>query len=330
MQTNQLLLMRIKYRLKLLLRSLGFRIGLGKRWLENRYGERILVFHGIDTVGETRFNSRYLSQDYFEELLCYFSRHFNILSLEDFYAGKFREGVLNIALTFDDGLQNNFQLAIPLLKKYRIPATFFITVPTEQDFIWPDFLDLVSFYTDKKEVRFRDKIWRLNRKREFVSGGITLKNYCRTLEHEAIKPLYGIFSEEWKQISPGHTLYWKLLSADQIRDISNNDLFTIGGHGVNHSSLIHVSPVSVANEIVTGKATLEQITGKPVDDFAFPFGDYNDEAAGIAISAGYSRLLLVDKLKNQSAHGAMRERFVVNPYISKKHFIACLLKGSYR
>ena len=149
---------KIKYKINLLLNSFLLKIGYAKFLLKNRYGERIIVFHGIDKVGETKFNSRFHSVHFFEKFIQYATTNFNVISLDDFYNKKFKPDTLNLAITFDDGYFNNYKNAVPILEKYGVPATFFITtIPNNSAFLWPDFIDLVSFYTFKSEIDKRTK-----------------------------------------------------------------------------------------------------------------------------------------------------------------------------
>lgn len=324
---------KIKYRISITIKQLLIRLGLDDHLLKNRYGERILLFHGIDRVGEIRYNSRFISQDYFDELLGFFKSHYHVISLDDFYQKKFKKGVLNIVLTFDDGLQNNFELALPILEKHQMPATFFITSSHEKkEFLWPDFLDLVSFHSTKKQISFDSKTYHKNNKNEFSQFGTTLKNHCKTLPYAQIESLFEIFREEWQQIKSDDLAdYWKLMNADQLQSIAKNPLFTIGAHGITHTNLATIPKRESEAEIENGKKELEAMIGTTIDCFAFPFGAYSDETVAFCKRHGYSKIVLVDYDREiDRTNPLLRDRFVVNPYLSKELFLSCLLKGSYR
>ena len=328
-----MLLLRIKYRLALFYKTILFQLGLGSHLLKNRYGERILVFHSIDFDGNTEYNSRFVSKDYFETLIQYFLEHYNLISLDDYYAQKFKKNTLNIAITFDDGLANNYELALPILEKYKVPATFFITtIPENKKIIWSDFLDLVSFHTTKKEILFDGNLFRKNRKNEFAHQGISLKKYCTQLNHEKIKKLYEIFEEDWNNINtPKLETYWKLMTSEQLQAIAQNPLFTIGAHGTTHANLAAISKEKAQQEIGHSKTILEDITKNKITNFAFPFGTYTDELVAYCEENGFSKLLLIDyNSEKDKEKSTLKNRFVINPYISKNQLIACLLKGSYR
>lgn len=324
--------MKIKYRLAMIYRTMLFKLGFGNSLLENRYGERILVFHGIDKIGETKYNSRFISQTYFEELIIYFKQNYHLISIEDFYQKKFKKNVMNIALTFDDGYLNNFKYAIPILEKYQVPASFYITtIHKKKVFLWPDFLDLISFYTEKKEVLFDGKKFKKNSKKEFYSDQTTLKNYCKELNFEKLDLLFDLFQEDWEQIKEKSLEdYWKLMSKEEIKKTAINPMFKIGSHSLTHANLAAI-PIEVAKaEILKSKKILEDEFQIPIEEFAFPFGTYTSELVEYCKEIKFSRILSVDYHSEKDKKDSfLKERFVINPHISKKHQIACLLKGNY-
>ncbi len=327
-----MLWIKIKYRLLLLYRVMLFNLGFENVLLKIRYGERILVFHGIDSIGETRFNSRFVSETYFKTFITYITAHFNVISLDDFYRKKFKKNTLNIALTFDDGYLNNYDYAIPILKKYNIPACFYITTIHEKaNFLWPDFLDLVSLHSQKREVFFDGKYYKKNKKNEFLYNGISLKTKAKTLPYDKILPLYDLFKEEWNELqSKSLEEYWQLMNPMQIKEIANHELFTIGSHGKTHTNLVGISLDEAKSEILKSKQTLETICKQPIDEFAFPFGTYNNKLIAYCKDLGFKKILLIDYNNNQDKNDELlKNRLIINPYISLKHQLACLLKGSY-
>src|ERR1044072_207218 len=90
-------------------------------------GKRILTYHGICLQEPTRFNPIFLTLKTFEKQLQIFRQYCHIVSLDDYFADQLSDNNFNICLTFDDGFANNYHYVLPLLEKYEIPATFFVT-----------------------------------------------------------------------------------------------------------------------------------------------------------------------------------------------------------
>ena len=71
-----------------------------------------------------------IDSERFEEQIAYLARTYEIVSLE-FLVQCIRQGRTwprhALAVTFDDGYRDNYEYAYPLLSKYRIPATIFLT-----------------------------------------------------------------------------------------------------------------------------------------------------------------------------------------------------------
>lgn len=83
----------------------------------------------------------------------------------------------------------------------------------------------------------------------------------------------------------GHDDY---MNWEQIRELSESGLITIGSHSMNHPNLSEVeSEDTLKYEIFESKKTLEETLKKRVDFFSYPFGGINTKARGLAVLAGY-------------------------------------------
>lgn len=332
MRLNNITLIKIKYKFRLFFTKVMLKIGWSKHMLANRYGERILLFHGIDKVNETKYNSRFVSIDYFEKLIKHITENYNVISIDDYYQKKFKSNTLNIAITFDDGYLNNYLYAIPILKKYNVPASFYITtIHNKAEYLWPDFIDLVSYYTDKQEVLFEQNIYHKNHKNEFLYQGNSLKNVAKTIPYSMIELLYPVFMEDWNNL-PKENLneYWKLMSPLHIKSIADDSLFSIGAHSETHVNLSAIHIKEAKEDILNNKKQLEHICGHNISEFAFPFGYYNAELVQFCEEIGYDKILLVDyNSKTDRKNKALKNRFVINPYISLQEQLVYLLRGIY-
>jgi len=77
------------------------------------------------------------------------------------------------------------------------------------------------------------------------------------------------------------------LTWDEVKNMANANMI-IGSHTKSHPELPKIVDDKVLRqEIVDSKKIIEAKTGKPVDDFAYPFGEYNDHAVDLVVQAGY-------------------------------------------
>ena len=92
---------------------------------------------------------------------------------------------------------------------------------------------------------------------------------------------------------------------------------TIGAHSCYHNDLARILVDDAAFELKRSKQFLEEITGKEIKSFAFPYGSYSPEVIATAKEAGYTQLLAMDFYNESDCNdNALRERFTVNPFIS--------------
>lgn len=88
----------------------------------------ILLYHRVANVSEDPIKLC-VTPACFEKHLQFLKKHYDILPLSEL-SRRLMAGNLNgneAAITFDDGYKDNLTNALPLLEKYNIPATIFVT-----------------------------------------------------------------------------------------------------------------------------------------------------------------------------------------------------------
>jgi peptidoglycan/xylan/chitin deacetylase (PgdA/CDA1 family) len=84
----------------------------------------VLVYHTISSPPEPMPADADISPERFEQQLRWLSRWGNVVPLEETLRESSRR---SIAITFDDGYRDNLTVALPLLEKFRLPMTLFVT-----------------------------------------------------------------------------------------------------------------------------------------------------------------------------------------------------------
>ncbi len=102
-----------------------------KRAWHQRRGEgwaTVLVFHRIN---DTLHDGLTASRAQFHSIVQLIHRTYHVLSLHDL-VDRVRKGVCftgrEVAITFDDGYRDNYEIAAPILQECDLPACFFLTV----------------------------------------------------------------------------------------------------------------------------------------------------------------------------------------------------------
>ena len=122
---------------------------------------RVLGYHGVcddQLAGEPWMPSYFVTASAFEAQLQYLGRHALVLPLSE-AAHRLCEGTLPrraVCLTFDDGYGNNLRVAVPLLRKYSMPATIFLSTAYVETGDWYPFVKLKLLRLKRTDVTLPD------------------------------------------------------------------------------------------------------------------------------------------------------------------------------
>lgn len=263
----------------------------------------VLMYHRINTPITDPWNLSVSSKN-FEQQLKFLKDNYSIISTHELArqldVGKIKNRT--IVLTFDDGYLDNYISAKPLLEKYSLPATFFITdsyITNNQPFWW-DELEYIIVRADNLpsvfSVTFKGQSIQYDLKNEAVlteilrskQAGYTY-NKQTTLRTQLYFKLWELFSpllreeqtellkliREWAGFTEQDTKTEGAMSAQQLKQLANHPLFTIGGHTKTHPSLSDHSEEVQEKEITENREYLESLLGTHINHFAYPSGNFN-------------------------------------------------------
>jgi len=78
----------------------------------------------------------------------------------------------------------------------------------------------------------------------------------------------------------------RLLNANELCEMDAAGM-EIGSHTVNHIRLPEAADADMERELLASKVTLEDLLGKPVGSFAYPYGAWNERCEAIVQKTGY-------------------------------------------
>jgi len=298
------------------------------------HGNKVLVlmYHGVNSTGDTSINGRHISSIRFEQHLRYLKKNFEVISLSDAQnaIGTKASGKPRVVITFDDGFKNNLLFAAPLLTKYELSATFFISsvcISGETDILWPDVVDLVCH--GRSEVSVAGISFTKSSKGMFSSElQTTLQNHIKAQDCVERDNLITELGERYliSKLKAEHSSEnWQLMTKDDVLQLSLTKGVEIASHAHNHYNLANLSHANVVNELTLSKKLLQDCINKEIRSIAFPDGSYNSTVKEDAYKAGYRLLCAVSfKLDSDDTDPNILKRSAVssttNYYSNVIHF----------
>lgn len=77
------------------------------------------------------------------------------------------------------------------------------------------------------------------------------------------------------------------MSLQELREVASSGLVEIAAHSVHHLNLKAIKPELAEKEVGESKTAIEKLVGIPVNNFAYPYGDFNQNIIDFVQKAGY-------------------------------------------
>jgi peptidoglycan/xylan/chitin deacetylase (PgdA/CDA1 family) len=289
------------------------------QWLKSRIipGAIILVYHRI---AELPLDPQLLSVEpqRFAEQLEILKKYCSPLSLKKLHqALRDRELPRNaVAITFDDGYADNLAQAKPLLERYAIPATVFVTaghVGCGREFWWDDLeriffqpavlpktlcLDIngTTLQCDLGRATAYDahayQSWNVELAENPIPRHALYRSVCQLLRplpedirRETLESLVA-----WAGVERGGRKSHLPITRAELAELDEGEIVEVGAHTLTHARLSSLPVAAQHEEIQGSKTALEEILRHPIETFAYPFGsrfDFNSETVAAVREAGF-------------------------------------------
>lgn len=237
----------------------------------------ILQYHRIAVIGRDPWRLSVEPSRFLEHLEVIRSR-FHPIRLADLVQAIRDKKIPReaVALTFDDGYRDNLYEAKPLLERFQIPATVFVVtgyVDSGREFWW----DVLSrLCLSNAQPGLEDRL---------DAGYRALHRKLQALNEKERRTLLEMLGAEVESslITGGTTS-----TRAELTRLATGNLIELGAHTVTHPVLSQLTHLEQVDEMRTSKRQLEEIVGRSVDSFSYPYGSYDTETIECAREAGFA------------------------------------------
>lgn len=223
----------------------------------------------------------------FEEQISFLAMNYCVVTLNELRIQEKKPDLMPVVVTFDDGYKDNLVHALPILKKYNVPATIYVaTSMTEGNGVvwWHESWRILQ-KLNRLEVEWKGKtlIWELRTFRQKRQCWFDLRCYFLELQREEQNELLS----RMRNGKPPVDLSNLWLSWEDLKALSREPLITIGSHGHNHENLMCLSETDAREDIVKSKKLLEDHINKPVAHFCYPYGNVSEREIRLVRETGF-------------------------------------------
>lgn len=252
----------------------------------------ILLYHGVydcNLKGIENYSGKHISKSNFiSQLKLLKEKNFTFLSFDEIIQitkSKKQFPKNSVAISFDDGFANNYDIACPILDDYKIPAIFYVCsgLIGKDDLFWVDKIEACINNSNKNKIELSlDKLYSfvLNDNKNKIQANEKIKKFCKksktNIRDNILDELQVI-----TDITPNNLMSenYKIMNWDQLAQINDNALFTIGGHNLYHDTFTNIEPTKIQNEIFETIKLLEDNLRTKTKHYSYPEGqlaDYNE------------------------------------------------------
>ncbi len=255
----------------------------------------ILVYHRVMELAPDP-EMIAVSPENFRRHMDYVKGKYHVLRFEDEWTNLKEPAVV---VTFDDGYADNVLEALPILEEMEVPATFFVStghIGTGQEFWWHRLEGMLlqdgefpSLF--KLEDSRYGRIWNAasleQRKMLYASLNRLMQKVDPDRREKWLDQL-----GKWTNGAHGDRDRHRSMTQEELKSLAASPWATIGAHTVTHSALSALDEKQQRREIYSSKRDLENLIGKEVKTFSYPFGrkqDYSRISVRLCREAGFIR-----------------------------------------
>ena len=199
-----------------------------------------------------------------------------------------------VVVTFDDGFRDVYDNAYPILKKYNVPFTVYLVsdFPEGKADIW--WIQLEK-ETSNSSRTLTTHYW------ERTESGLgaepeqeTIEKFEKTIEliYQSPQNMREVMHEMTDSTADLDLCKELALSWEQLREMVDSGLCTVGGHSKTHSGLTRISKEDTICELTESKKVIESHLLVKVKHFSSPHSMEDENIRSLIKEAGYETAVI--------------------------------------
>jgi peptidoglycan/xylan/chitin deacetylase (PgdA/CDA1 family) len=245
----------------------------------------------------------------FEQQLAYIAQRYRVVPINSLLQEVAEDRVqpYSLALTFDDGHCDFYQNAWPLLQKYQLPASLYVTTGFVDGslWLWPDLLKYLLLTSPIKQFNLPSLGAISLAEPNFLTSWHQLGDHCLSLSSAARSDFIEQLAHSLNTAIPSAPLSpFTAVTWAQLQEMQQQGL-DVGSHTVSHPILSSLSSPQLERELGAAGARIQAQLGQFPIGICYPNGrpcDINPQVTQMAQQLGYSYGLMGRNLgldKNQ-------------------------------
>src|SRR3989442_674837 len=253
----------------------------------------ILLYHGIPAQGDGTL----VDGAVFEQHIWFLKQHCEFISPDNLGKSRGTLDKIRVLLTFDDGFRNHAEVVAPILRKHHVPALFFVCSrhAAPGKYLWFSYLRALEKHFRDSGFPFRGEFIDMSPGQRQASVQRLSELLLNFTPHPTA--MYQAIEDELPRLEDfldGGNLAncYAGMTAEQVRDLAADPLFSIGVHTVDHPFLPKCEYAEAFRQIRDNKIWIERVCDQQCDTIAYPSGDYSIEllqqCRDLGLARGYA------------------------------------------
>jgi len=244
----------------------------------------ILMYHGVVEESLAVPDWCFITARTFRRQMRYLAAHFRVLPLVDAVRALERDDLSGptVALTFDDGYQNNHDVVLAILREFGFPATVFLVtgLVATSDTLWFCRMNRAVATTRRQALSWRGHEFLLRTRHERAIAAATIQELLKELPHDDFEPavedvIARLGARHDRPIPAGSP--FRVLDEPSIRAMTASGLIEFGAHTDSHALLGKVQDHDqLRDEIVRSVEHTQRLSSQRCRTFAYPNGRRQD------------------------------------------------------